>query len=134
MQGQAAHFYRYAPNKIQYGIDRYINETRRLYRVLDTQIAKSRSGFLVGDHISIADVAALSWVIYARYVNVDLDEFPSLKKWEKMMSLRPGISRGFHVPKTLMIKEKADDPEFIERYAKETSQWILKGMEKDKER
>jgi glutathione S-transferase len=51
MQGQANHFYRYAPEKIQYGIDRYINESRRLYRVLDTHLAKSKSGYLVGDHV-----------------------------------------------------------------------------------
>nr|AIL25474.1 Ure2p2 [Exophiala pisciphila] len=132
MHGQAAHFYRYAPTKIQYGIDRYINETRRLYRVLDTELAKSKSGFLVGDHISIADVAALSWVIYAAFVDVDMNEFPSLQKWEEKMSARPGISRGFHVPKPLMFKIKGDDPEFFEQYAKERSKWILSGMEQDK--
>jgi glutathione S-transferase len=51
MQGQANHFYRYAPEKIKYGIDRYINESRRLYRVIDTHLAKSTSGYLVGDHV-----------------------------------------------------------------------------------
>lgn len=59
MQGQANHFYRYAPEKIKYGIDRYINESRRLYKVLDTHLGKSKSGFIVGDHVSLS-VSGLS--------------------------------------------------------------------------
>jgi glutathione S-transferase len=57
MQGQANHFGRYAPERIQYGIDRYVNETRRLYSVLETQLQKSTSGYLVGDKCTIADIA-----------------------------------------------------------------------------
>jgi glutathione S-transferase len=57
MQGQANHFFRYAPEKIKYGIDRYINESRRLYRVLDTQLGKSKSGFIVGDHVRDLDLS-----------------------------------------------------------------------------
>jgi glutathione S-transferase len=132
MQGQAAHFSRYAPTKIQYGIDRYVNETRRLYRVLETQLSKSKSGFLVGDHISIADIAALSWVMYGRYGNINMDDFPALQKWDDMLSARPGISRGFHVPKELKMKKEGYDPVAAEEYAKKASQWILKGMEEDK--
>lgn len=52
----------YAPEKIQYGINRYVNETRRLYSVMESQLAKSSSGFLVGDRLTIADVAAWGWV------------------------------------------------------------------------
>jgi len=52
----------YAPEKIKYGIDRYQNETRRLYKTLDTQLEKSTSGFLVGDRLSIADIASWGWV------------------------------------------------------------------------
>ena len=52
----------YAPEKIQYGIDRYQNETRRLYRVLDTQLSKSTSGYLVGDKCTIADISCWGWV------------------------------------------------------------------------
>ncbi len=55
----------YAPEKIQYGIDRYQNETRRLYRVLDTQLSKSTSGYLVGDRYTIADVSCWGWVASA---------------------------------------------------------------------
>lgn len=134
MHGQAAHFYRYAPTKIQYGIDRYINETRRLYRVIDTELAKSKSGFLVADHISIADIAVLSWVIYAEFVSLDMSEFPFLQKWERMMSARPGINKGFHVPKPLMFKIREGDPEVFAKFINERKDWILKGMEEAKKR
>lgn len=66
-----------------------------------------------------ADIAALSWVIYAPYVEVDLNEFPSLKKWQAVMSERPGVKRGFHVPETLAIK--SDDPKAMDTYAKHHS-------------
>lgn len=52
----------YAPEKIQYGIDRYTNETRRLYRTMDEHLAKSTSGFLVGDRVTIADISCWGWV------------------------------------------------------------------------
>lgn len=52
----------YAPEKIQYGIDRYTNETRRLYRTMDTALSKSSSGFLVGDRVTIADISCWGWV------------------------------------------------------------------------
>lgn len=133
MQGQAAHFYRYAPTKIQYAIDRYVTETKRLYKVLDTQLAKSTSGFLVGDHISIADVATLSWVIFGPYVDVDLANFPALQKWEAMMSERPGISKGFHVPHKLGIKDKDQDATAIQEYQNRNSDWIIRQMKADQE-
>lgn len=56
----------YAPEKIQYGIDRYVNESRRLYRTLDTHLEKSSSGFLVGDRLSIADISCWGWVASSR--------------------------------------------------------------------
>lgn len=65
MQGQANHFARYAPEKIPYGISRYQNETRRLYRVMDTALASSKSGFLVGDRCTIADMSCWGWVAAA---------------------------------------------------------------------
>lgn len=132
MQGQANHFYRYAPEKIQYGIDRYINETRRLYRVLDTHLASTSSGYLVGDHISIADIATVGWVIWAAWSGVNIDEFPHLKKWEETMSARPGVKKGCDVPKPLKIKERLKDPKFAEEYAAKASKWIMQGQKEDK--
>lgn len=52
----------YAPEKIEYGVKRYVNETRRLYRTLDTHLASSTSGFIVGDRVTIADISIWGWV------------------------------------------------------------------------
>lgn len=131
MQGQANHFHRYAPTKIQYGIDRYINETRRLYRVLDTHLQTSLSGFIVGSHISLADITTIGWVIFAGWAGVDIEEFPALKKWEDMMSARPAVKKGGDVPKPLTIKEKLKDPKYAEEYAKKSREWIMKGQGED---
>ena len=120
------------PTKIEYAINRYTNETRRLYRVIETQLSKNKSGFLVGDHLSIADIANFSWVMYGKYTGIDMSEFTEIQKWDDMLSARPGISRGFHVPKELKMKKDGYDPVAAEEYAKKASQWILKGMEEDK--
>lgn len=132
MQGQANHFFRYAPEKIQYGIDRYVNETRRLYGVLNTHLKDSKSGFLVGDHISIADITTIGWVIWAGWSGVDIEEFPELKKWEEMMQKRPGVYAGLGVPKRTDIKAKLADKEGSAKMAKAASEWIMKGMSDDK--
>jgi glutathione S-transferase len=104
MQGQSNHFVRYAPEKIKYGMDRYVNETRRLYGVLDKHLQSSKSGFIVGDHISIADITTIGWVIAAGWAGVDIEEFPTLKKWEEMMTAREGVKRGCEVPTKYNIK------------------------------
>jgi len=131
MQGQSNHFTRYAPEKIPYGINRYQNETRRLYGVLDKHLASSKSGFLVGDHISIADITNVSWVIYAGWAGVDIEEFPHLKKWEEMLYSRPAMKKGCDVPKPLKIKELLKNKELAEQHAKQGSQWIVSGMQQD---
>lgn len=105
MQGQANHFFRYAPEKIEYGISRYQNETRRLYGVLDKHLATSSSGYLVGDKCTIADIAHWGWVAAAAWAGVDIDEFPHLKAWEDRMLARPAVERGRHVPSPHRIKE-----------------------------
>jgi glutathione S-transferase len=61
VQGQANHFTRYAPEHIEYGVNRYQNETRRLYSVLNTHLEKSTSGYLVGDKATIADFAHIGY-------------------------------------------------------------------------
>lgn len=131
MQGQANHFVRYAPEKIEYGIKRYVNETRRLYGVLDKHLQSSKSGFIVGDHISIADITTIGWVMWAAWAGVEIDEFPHLKKWEEMMSARPGVKKGSDVPKPLNIKERLKDKKAAEEYAKMSSNWIVQGMNDD---
>ncbi|OQV10704.1 Glutathione S-transferase, domain-containing protein [Cladophialophora immunda] len=131
MQGQANHFVRYAPEKIEYGMKRYVNETRRLYGVLDKHLQASKSGFIVGDHISVADITTIGWVIWAGWAGVDIDEFPALKQWEEMMTARTAVKRGCDVPKPLTIKERLKDKAGMEAYAKKSSQWIVQGMQDD---
>ncbi|KZF22172.1 glutathione S-transferase II [Xylona heveae TC161] len=132
MQGQANHFYRYAPEKIQYGINRYQNETRRLYRVLDTHLKeKSKSGYLVGDRCTIADIAHWGWVAAAGWAGVDIEEFPHLKAWEEKLLARPGFEKGRHVPSPHTIKEKIKDQAAAAREAEKAKQWIQAGMKED---
>lgn len=95
MQGQANVFYRYFPEKIPAAIERYQNETRRLYGVLDGQLAKSE--FLAGDY-SIADIANWSWVRVHNFAGVTLDDFPNLNRWLDQLEARPALIRGAAVP------------------------------------
>lgn len=129
IQGQANHFNRYASEKIQYAIDRYLNETRRLYNVLDQHLESSQSGFLVGDHVSTADITTIGWVMSARWTGLDLDHFPRLKAWEEMMSKRPAVSRGKDVPTKMKVKDMSEEE--MEDAQRATSDWVMKGMKDD---
>jgi glutathione S-transferase len=98
MQGEIYHFLRYAPERIEYGVNRYVNETKRLYDALDKHLSMSKSGYLVGDHISIADISLWGWVAAAGRVGIDINEFPHLKAWEERLLSRPSVDKGRHVP------------------------------------
>ena len=95
MQGQANVFYRYFPEKIPAAIERYQNETRRLYGVLDTRLADRE--FLVGDY-SIADIAHWSWARIHNWAGVDIDDFQHLRRWIDQIAARPAAARGVAVP------------------------------------
>ena len=95
MQGQANVFFRYAPEKIQYAIDRYQNETRRLYEVLDTRLADNE--WLAGDY-SIADIANWSWVSIHGWAGVETDNLAHLSRWKDAIKERPAVQRGRAVP------------------------------------
>ncbi|KAJ5918492.1 Glutathione S-transferase/chloride channel C-terminal [Penicillium verhagenii] len=131
MQGQANHFARYAPERIEYGVNRYVNETRRLYGVLDKHLAKSKSGYLVGDHVSIADISHWGWVAAAGWPGIDIDEFPNLKAWEELMAQREGTEKGRHVPSPHTIKELLKDKKAMEEKAAEARAWVQQGMKDD---
>ncbi|KAK7749797.1 Glutathione S-transferase 2 [Cytospora paraplurivora] len=122
----------YAPEKIPYGIARYQNETRRLYRVLDTALAASEHGFLVGDRVTIADISSWGWVASAKWSGVDIDEFPALKKWVEKLLERPGFEKGRHVPKPHKAFElaKASEEE-IEKTAAASRAWVQASMKDD---
>lgn len=131
MQGQANHFARYAPERIEYGVNRYTNETRRLYGVLDKHLAKSKSGYLVGDHVTIADISHWGWVAAAGWAGIDIEEFPHVKAWEERMAARPALDKGRHVPDPHTIKELLKDKEAVEKSAAQTREWVQKGMKED---
>jgi len=95
MQGQANVFFRYAPEKIPYAIDRYQAETKRLYRVLDTQL--QGRDFLCGDY-SIADIANWTWVSLHDWAGVSIDDLPALQAWVERIRARPAVQRGIVIP------------------------------------
>ncbi len=95
MQGQANVFFRYFPEKIPAVIDRYQNETRRLYGVMDGQLGQRE--YLAGEY-SIADIAVYPWVAQHDWSGVDLGPFPSLARWFGRLSARPAVQRGMNVP------------------------------------
>jgi glutathione S-transferase len=132
MQGQANHFKRYAPEKIEYGINRYTNETRRLYRTLDTHLGQTSSGYVVGDKVTIADVSIWGWVASAKWAGVDLSEFPHLEKWLYKLLERPGFEAGRHVPThhTAFEVSKLSEEE-LEEKAHASRSWVQAGMKAD---
>ncbi len=90
MAGQNHHFAHYAPEKIPYAIQRYVNETGRLYGVLDRRL-ESRE-FILGNY-SVADIAAYPWIFdHARQAQ-DLDDFPNIRRWLAAISARPAVQR-----------------------------------------
>jgi GST-like protein len=92
MFGQANHFVAYAPEKIPYAIDRYVNETRRLLRVLNTRLAER--AFVAGDY-SIADIASYPWVASARERLIkDEFDYPNVVRWIDAIAARPAVARG----------------------------------------
>lgn len=95
MQGQAVTFIRYFPETVQPAIDRYVNETRRLYQVLDGRLADRE--YLAGDY-SIADIANYSWVRSHKWARVPVDGLEHLQRWMTALAERPAIKRGCEVP------------------------------------
>jgi GST-like protein len=94
MAGQNHHFARYAPQKIPYAIERYVNETNRLYGVLDRRLAQAT--FLAGEY-SIADMAAYPWIVPHEAQGQDLDDFPHVKRWFETIAARPAVARAYDV-------------------------------------
>jgi glutathione S-transferase len=95
MMGQANVFFRYFPEKIQPAIDRYQNESRRLFEVLDGQLAKTE--WLAGDY-SLADIANWSWVRIHGWSGVPVEGLDHLQRWMDAMKARPAVERGVNVP------------------------------------
>ncbi|KAI9747715.1 MAG: hypothetical protein M1815_003975 [Lichina confinis] len=114
MQGQANHFYRFAPEKIAYGVNRYITETKRLVSVLEMQLAEQAKSNVEGG----------PWI--AEALEIDASQWTHVKNWLDRIAARPAVQRGLCVPEgsELSAKEK-------EERAKAVKGWILKGQEDD---
>jgi GST-like protein len=95
MFGQAHHFRRFAPEQIPYAVNRYTNETKRLYGVLDKRLGEAE--YLAGTY-SIADMATYPWVTRHEWQGVDLAEFPNVKRWSDAIAARPAVAKGMAVP------------------------------------
>lgn len=93
MAGQNHHFALYAPEKLPYAITRYVNETNRLYGVLDHRL--DGRAFIAGDEYSIADMAAYPWIVPWQRQQQDLDAFPNLKRWFQAIQARPATTRAY---------------------------------------
>jgi GST-like protein len=109
MMGQANVFYRYAPERIPYAIERYQREVRRLLEVLDTRLAQNE--FLAGDY-SLADIANWAWVRGYKWSGVTLDGLEHLTRWLDAIGQRPAVKRGVDVPEPVDLDDmirKADE-------------------------
>lgn len=131
MQGQANHFTRYAPEKIEYGMTRYQNETRRLYGVLDKHLSDNKADYLVGNKCTIADIAHWGWVVAAGWAGIEIDDFQALKAWEERMLQRPGVEKGRHVPDHHGIKDLLKDKKKMAEQEEAARKWIQQGMKDD---
>ena len=96
MLGQNGHFLLYAPEKIDYAIDRYTREAKRLYGVLDAHL--EGRDFIAADY-SIADMACFPWIMTHKAQGLTLDEFPSIKRWYASLRARPALQAGLAVGK-----------------------------------
>ncbi len=95
MLGQTHHFRIYAPEKVEYAINRYTKEANRLYGVMDRQLAKNK--FIAGKSYSIADIAIYPWLRNWKNQGVELSEYPHVEAWFNAIDQRPAVKRGVEV-------------------------------------
>ena len=94
MLGQNLHFGQYAPEKIPYAIHRYVDESKRLFEVMDKQLANRE--FIAGDY-SIADMASYPWIFKHPYLQLELEKFPNLNRWFETIEQRPAVARAYEI-------------------------------------
>ena len=95
MLGQNHHFRQYAPEKIEYAINRYTNEAKRLYGVMERQLKEHK--FIAGNQYTIADMAIFPWLRNWQNQGIDWADFPHVKQWFDMLAARPAVQRGVAV-------------------------------------
>ncbi|MBD1898329.1 glutathione binding-like protein [Coleofasciculus sp. FACHB-129] len=106
MAGQNHHFTQYAPEKIPYAINRYVNETGRLYAVLNKRLSDRE--FIAGDY-SIADIAAYPWIVPYEKQNQKIEDFPHLQRWFEAIKARPATIRAYE--KAEAFKDQVISPD-----------------------
>ena len=121
MMGQANVFFRYFPEKIQPAIDRYQNEGRRLFEVLDNHLAKQ--DWLAKDY-SIADIANWCWVRTYKWSGISIEGLNHLERWMKAMYGQPGMSAGLEVP--IKMESLLDDDKKAKEFAKNAEKMVKK--------
>ncbi len=94
MLGQNLHFGQYAPEKIPYAITRYVDETSRLFKVLDKRLTDRE---FIADDYSIADIASYPWVYKHPYLQLKLEDYPNLKRWFEAIEQRPAVARAYAI-------------------------------------
>jgi GST-like protein len=109
MAGQNHHFSQYAPEKLPYAISRYVNETNRLYGVLDTRLADRP--FVAGEAYSIADMASYPWIVPYERQGQKLEDFPNLKRWFQTIRDRPATVRAYENGERFRNREATVDEE-----------------------
>ena len=110
MLGQAHHFRIYAPEKIEYAVNRYTNEAKRLYGVMNKRLAKTR--YIAGAQFSIADIAIFPWLRSWKNQGIDWNDYPHLKGWFDEIGARPAVQRGVEVlanQRKPLVDDKARD-------------------------
>ncbi|KAM0263219.1 hypothetical protein ACHAQJ_001374 [Trichoderma viride] len=134
MQGQMTHFNRHAPEKIPYAINRYTNETRRLYKVLNTQLSSSKSGYVLSK-FTIVDIVYWSMVAASGWAGVDVNEFPAVSEWYRRLLDRPSVAKGMNVPEIHPVQALMDDKtgEKAKEFENYSRSWVLLGMREDAE-
>jgi GST-like protein len=95
MFGQAHHFIRAKKDEIPYGTERYVNEAKRLYGVMDKRLSQAE---YLADEYSIADIATYPWAARHEWHRVDLGAYPSVKRWYDKIGARPAVVKGMAVP------------------------------------
>jgi len=106
MFGQNGHFRTYAPEKIAYALDRYGNETKRIYGVLDRRLAEAP--YLAGDY-SIADMATFPWTRSHARQGIEIAEYPNVKRWIDAIDARPAVEKGLELLKDRIRTQPIDD-------------------------
>jgi GST-like protein len=95
MLGQAHHFLGYAPEKIEYAMNRYKNEANRLYGVVERRLGESK--YLACDEYTIADMAAMPWMRFPERQGVDIAEYPKVQRWRDAIAARPAVAKALQV-------------------------------------